>query len=334
VDTFTLENNKGYEARIASYGGALVSLFLPDRDGKLDDVVLGFDSLDDYKKPHPYFGALIGRFSNRIANGRFSLNGTEYQLARNDGPNHLHGGNTGFDKVEWSPNPLTTEEGPALELNYTSADGEEGYPGKLSVRVVYTLSHAGDLRIDYLASADRDTIVNLTNHAYFNLAGAGDVLDHRVTLDAKRFTPVDRTLIPTGELALVAGTALDFTSPTAIGARIDADDEQLHLAGGYDHNFVLEHEPGVLGRAARVAEPKSGRVMEVWTTEPGIQFYSGNFLDGSLVGKRGVRYERRFGFCLEAQHFPDSPNKPGFPSVVLRADQTYTQTTLYRFMLE
>ncbi len=336
MNTYTLTNNNGLSAKITNYGGIVMSLLVPDRSGQLADVVLGFDAPEEYLNPHPYFGALIGRYGNRIANGKFSLNGVEYTLAQNNGPNSLHGGLTGFDKVLWQATPLDTPSGPALELTYLSRDGEEGYPGNLSVKVVYTLTHQNELRLDYWASTDQDTVVNLTHHSYFNLAGAGqgDILGHELMLQADQFTPVDATLIPTGELRPVAGTPFDFTRPTPIGQRINQADEQLKFGLGYDHNWVLNHSDGSLALAARASESGSGRVMEVWTTEPGIQFYSGNFLDGSIVGKGGKAYQQRAGFCLETQHFPDSPNQPNFPSTVLRAGQTYTSTTVYKFLVK
>ena len=333
VDLYTLTNPNGLEAAITNYGGIVVRLKTPDRNGQLADVVLGFDTLDDYLKGHPYFGAIIGRYGNRIAKGRFQLNGVEYKLAVNNGENHLHGGLKGFDKVVWNARDVSTAEAPALELTYTSKDGEEGYPGTLHVTVVYTLTPANELKIDYAATTDKDTIVNLTNHSYFNLAGQGegDILGHELMINASRFTPVDAGLIPTGELRSVEGTPFDFRKPVAIGARINQDDQQLKYGNGYDHNFVLDRTGDGLVLAARVTEPKSGRVMEVYTTEPGIQFYSGNFLDGSNKGKGGKIYQRRYGFCLETQHFPDSPNKPDFPSTVLRPGAKYQSTTVYRF---
>jgi aldose 1-epimerase len=334
VDIYTLTNSHGAEARITNYGGIVVSLKMPDRSGALDDVVLGFNTLDGYlKAPTVYFGALVGRYGNRIAKGRFTLNGKEYKLATNNNENHLHGGIRGFDKVLWHARPLSANADAALELTYLSKDGEEGYPGNLSVRVVYTLTDANELKIDYMATTDKDTVVNLTHHSYFNLAGEGngDILQHELQIEADQFTPVDASLIPTGELRKVAGTPFDFTQPTIIGARINADDEQLKFGNGYDHNWVLRGTMGQLRQAARVTEAKSGRVMEVWTTEPGIQFYSGNFLDGTLTGKRGKIYQQRFGLCLETQHFPDSPNKPNFPSTVLRKGGRYETHTVYKF---
>ncbi|HKY03935.1 MAG TPA: aldose epimerase family protein, partial [Blastocatellia bacterium] len=292
VELYTLTNPNGVEARIINYGGIVVSLKVPDRNGKLDDVVLGFDTLDDYLKDRSYFGAIIGRYGNRIGKARFAINGVEYKLARNNGENHLHGGIKGFDKVVWNSRPLGVKNGVALELTHRSLDGEEGYPGNLSVRVVYTLTNNNELKIDYSATTDKDTIVNLTHHSYFNLAGRGDgdVLKHQLMINADRFTPVDAGLIPTGELRAVRGTPFDFTRMTAIGARISQGDEQLRFGRGYDHNFVLNGKEGALRQAAKVFEPTSGRVMEVWTTEPGLQFYSGNFLDGSVKGKGGRAY--------------------------------------------
>lgn len=327
VDLYILTHPNGMRAEITNYGGIVVSLWVPDKTGQLADVVLGYDRLEGYLRKTPYFGALIGRYGNRIAQGRFTLNGLTYTLARNNGENHLHGGLRGFDKVVWQARVVP---GVGFELSYLSKDGEEGYPGNLSVTVRYTLAEDA-LRIDYTASTDQDTVVNLTQHSYFNLAGEGDILDHELTLYADRFTPIGRGLIPTGEIASVAGTPLDFTRPTLIGARIEQDHPQLTLAGGYDHNWVLNRSGEGLERAATVYERKTGRVMEVFTTQPGVQFYSGNFLDGSILGKGGQVYQRRAGFCLETQHFPDSPNHPNFPSTVLRPDQTYRQTTVYRF---
>ena len=332
VDVYTLTNRLNAEARITNYGGTLVSLKVPDRAGRFADVVLGFDSMEGYLSGNFYVNSLIGRYGNRIANGRFTLNGVEYKLATNNGPNHLHGGVRGFDKVLWNARPLKVRGGSALELTYVSPDGEEGYPGTLRVRVVYTLTDANELRIDYSATTDKDTVVNLTNHAYFNLAGegSGDILGHNLTLYADRFLPTDATAIPTGELRPVRGTPFDFTRPAAIGARIEADDEQIKFGAGYDHTFVIRGRLGALRRAALVHEPTTGRVLEVWTTEPGVQLYSGNYLD-TVAGKSGKPYGRRTGFCLETQHYPDSPNKPGFPSTVLRRGGRYRTTTVYKF---
>jgi aldose 1-epimerase len=333
VPLYTLVNDNGMAAEITPFGGIVVSLTAPDRDGEMDDVVLGFDSLDEYLDHNPFFGCLVGRYGNRIANGTFTLNGVTYTLAKNNGENHLHGGLQGFDKRLWSALARETAEGPALELSYLSPAGEEGYPGTLSVTVTYTVTSDNGLRIDYAATTDETTVVNLTNHTYFNLAAdeAETVLDHKLMLNADAFTPVDETLIPTGEVRSVEGTPLDFRTPTQIGARIEVDDEQLGYGGGYDHNWVINGEPGELRLAARVTEPATGRQMEVWTTEPGVQFYAGNFLDGTITGKGGQVYGHRWGFCLETQHFPDSPNKPQFPSTILRPGETYESTTIYRF---
>jgi aldose 1-epimerase len=332
VDIFTLRNRGGMEARNATYGGTVVFLTAPDRQGRFADVVLGYDTLQGYLKDSPYFGALIGRYGNRIAHGRFSLDGKPYVLATNNGPNALHGGLRGFDKVIWQVRSArVTPDGPQLTLHYVSRDGEEGYPGTLEVTAIYTLTQDNALRLEYRATTDKPTVVNLTQHSYFNLRGHGDILGHVLTIDAARFTPIDRTLIPTGELRAAAGTPFDFRTPTPIGQRIVIDDEQLKFANGYDHNWVIDGPPSKLRVAATVYEPETGRLLEVSSTEPGLQFYSGNFLDGSLTGKSGHRYQFRDGFCLEPQHFPDSPNKPQFPSVVLRPGETYHNTIVYRF---
>jgi aldose 1-epimerase len=334
VYIFTLTNTSGMQARICTYGGILTSLLVPDRNGKLGDVVLGYDNLAGYVTNSPYFGALIGRYANRIANGRFILDGKTYTLAINNAPNSLHGGNKGFDKVLWTGRPTGTAEEPGLEMTYLSKDMEEGYPGNLSVRALYTLTRDNALRLDFTAATDKDTIVNLTDHTYFNLAGSGDVLAHEVMIDADNITPVDSTLIPTGKFQPVAGTAFDFTQPHTIGERISTKDTQLAYGGGYDHNWVLNKSFGTLGLIARVHEPISGRVLEVFSTEPGLQFYSGNSLNGSIVGKNGVRYIRRGGFTMEPQHFPDSPNKKQFPSTVLSPGQIYRNTIIYRFSVQ
>jgi len=333
VQLYTLRNSKGLEASITNYGAILVSLRVPDRNGNVADVVLGFDSLHGYLSEHPYFGAVIGRYGNRIAGGRFVLDGLEYNLARNNGENHLHGGIRGFDKAVWRPKELQAGGDSCLEFTYLSEDGEEGYPGNLTATVRYTLTEDNELRLDYYATSDKATVINLTNHSYFNLAGAGngDILAHRISINADSFTPVDRGLIPTGELRPVAGTPFDFRQPHAIGERIDGKDQQLVYGKGYDHNFVLNGPAGSLRPAARVIEPGSGRVVEVPTTEPGVQFYTGNFLDGTIRGKGGAAYGHRYGFCLETQHFPDSPNQPQFPSVVLRPGAKYQSTTVYKF---
>jgi len=331
VELATLRNKNGVEARICSYGGIVVSLQVPDRQGQLGDVVLGYKNLADYLRDSPYFGALIGRFGNRIAKGRFTLEGREYTLATNNYPNALHGGIKGFDKVVWTPRLLETTNGPALELRYLSKDGEEGYPGNLSVMAVYTLTDDNALRLDYTATTDKSTVLNLSHHSYFNLAGEGDVLNHKVTILADKFTPVDSTLIPTGELRPVEGSPFDFRHPTAIGARINQDDAQLKFGKGYDHNWIITKSPGQLGLMARVYEPTSGRVLEVLSTEPGLQFYTGNFLDGTLKGKGGWVYQFRNGFTMEPQHYPDSPNQHAFPSAVLKPGETYKNTIIYRF---
>ena len=334
VSLYTLRNNKGAEVGICNYGGLVIFLKVPDRNGKFADVVLGYDELPDYIKDSPYFGALIGRYGNRIAKGKFTLDGKEYTLAVNNGPNALHGGLKGFDKVVWEPRILASLEGPSLELRYTSKDGEEGYPGNLSVLAVYTLTEDNALKIEYAATTDKDTVVNLTHHSYFNLAGKGDILNHQVMIPADKFTPVDSTLIPTGELKPVEGTPFDFRTPTAIGARINQEDQQLKFGGGYDHNWVINKSMGQLTLTARVYEPTTGRVMEVWSTEPGLQFYSGNFLDGKNKGKGGWVYQFRNGFCMEPQHYPDSPNHPSFPSVVLKPGQEYRNTIIYKFSVQ
>jgi aldose 1-epimerase len=330
VDLYTLTNGMGMEVTISTYGGVVVSLKTPDRTGTLGDVVLGFDNFEGYLKPPPYFGAIVGRYGNRIAHGKFTLDGLEYTLAKNNGENSLHGGNRGFDKRLWK---ATHSNGHGLELTYLSKDGEEGYPGNLSTTVTYSLTDSNELRIDYSATTDRDTVLNLTNHSYFNLAGQGegDVLGHQVMILADRFTPVDKTMIPTGELRSVEGTPFDFRQPHAIGERIDSADEQLVLGRGYDHNFVLNRAGSALELVARVTEPKTGRVLEVLTTEPGVQFYTANYLDGTLTGKGGRVYGPRSAFCLETQHFPDSPNQLEFPSVVLKPGGRYVTTTVYRF---
>jgi aldose 1-epimerase len=336
VFLYTLRNNDGMEARITNYGGIVVSLMVKDRNGKSTDIVLGFDSLPSYIKDTPYFGALIGRYGNRIGKGTFQLGGVKHTLAANNGPNHLHGGLKGFDKVVWSVDEKAGVPGEKLVLTYVSKDGEEGYPGNLTVRVVYSVTSNNELRIDYSASTDKATVVNLTHHSYFNLtgSGSGSIMNHELFIDAGRFTPVDSGLIPTGELRNVEGTPMDFSTQTAIGFRINDTSEQMQKGGGYDHNWVLNKPLGSLGLAARVYENTSGRMMEVLTTEPGLQFYSGNFLDGTHVGKGGVRYQHRSGFCLETQHYPDSPNKPDFPTTVLEPGKNYTSTTIYRFSVK
>lgn len=333
VELFVLTNAKGMQVSITNYGGIVTALSVPDRNGKFADVVLGFDNLDSYLAGHPFFGAIAGRYANRIGKGAFTLDGKTYALAKNNGDNHLHGGRKGFDKAVWKAETLRTADGPALKLSHVSNDGDEGYPGTLQVTVTYTLTKNNELRIAFHAVTDKPTHVNLTNHSYFNLAGEGngDILGHELMIDADRFTPVDAGLIPTGELRKVEGTPLDFRKPVALGKWIDQDDEQLRFGKGYDHNFVLNKKGRELSLAARAVEPGSGRVLEVLTTEPGVQLYCGNFLDGKQVGKAGKAYPRRSGFCLETQHFPDSPNKPAFPSTLLRPGEEYQSTTVFKF---
>jgi len=331
VALYTLRNSRGMEARISTYGGTVTHLFAPDRDGNFTDVVLGYNTLRQYVSNSPYFGALIGRYGNRIANGKFTLEGKPYQLAKNNGVNALHGGAKGFDKVVWKARPGVTTNGPVLELTYVSKDGEEGYPGKLTVKAVYTLTRANELRLDFTATTDKPTVVNLTQHSYFNLAGKGDILGHEMMINADKFTPVSESLIPTGELRALDGSPLDFRTPTRIGARIAQKDQQLTYGKGYDHNYVVNKPAGELDLAARVYEPTSGRVLEVFSTEPGVQFYSGNFLDGKIYGKEMHNYPFRGGFCLEPQHFPDSPNQATFPSTVLRPGEEYKSTIIQKF---
>ena len=332
VFLFTLRNDKGAEARISNYGGIVTSLKVRDRRGKLGDVVLGYDGLAGYLKSTPYFGSLVGRYGNRIAKARFTLNGKEYKLAPNNDGNSLHGGIKGFDKVVWDVvSAKATDGGAALELHYLSKDGEEGFPGNLSVTAVYTLTSDNALQLDYTATTDQDTVLSLTHHSYFNFVGAGDILNHQVQIYADKFTPVDATLIPLGELRSLEGSPLDFRHAEKIGARINANDEQMKLGKGYDHNYVINKPAGELGLAARVYEETSGRLMEVWTTEPGMQFYTGNFLDGTITGKGGWTYQQRNGFCMEPQHFPDSPNQSNFPSCVLKPGQTFKSTIAYKF---
>ncbi len=334
VYRYVLTNSKGVEAVVISYGAALVSLKAPNRNGKNSDIVLGYDSLDGYEQDKSFFGATNGRYGNRIAGGQFTLDGTVFRVPKNDGPNSLHGGSRGFNKRIWTGVDRSRADAQVLELTYTSQDGEESYPGTLQVQVTYALpEEANELRIDYSATTDKDTVVNLTNHSYFNLSGVAsqEILEHQLLLRALEFTPVDSTLIPTGELRAVCCGPFDFTKATAIGARINQGDEQLKFGKGYDHNWVLERtDKGGLQVAAEVFEPTSGRVLEVLTTEPGIQFYSGNFLDGTVRGKGGQLYGHDTGFCLETQHFPDCPNHPNFPSTVLRPGQVYRTTTVFR----
>lgn len=334
VELFTVTNRNGVEIRAITYGGIILSIRVPDREGRLDDIVLGYDTVAEYARNNaPYFGAIIGRYGNRIAKGRFAIDGTTYKLATNNGPNHLHGGVKGFDKVVWRGEPIENEQGAGVVLTYTSPDGEEGYPGTVKARVTYLVTDRNELSVEYEAVTDKATHINLTQHSYFNLAGQGarDVLDHVLQIRADRYTPVDATLIPTGELAPVAGTPFDFRQPTPIGARINQDHPQLRHGLGYDHNFVLARSAGGLQPAARVFEPTTGRTLEIATTEPGIQFYSGNFLDGTITGKEGRVYQKRYGFCLETQHYPDSPNQPGFPSTLVRPGETYRSKTVFTF---
>lgn len=337
VDEYTLTNANGMEVKIITYGGIITSVRVPDRGGNWANVALGFDSLADYETLNgPYFGAITGRYANRIAGAKFTVDGTEYALATNNGPNSLHGGLKGFDKVVWTGAEVASADGVAVELSYLSPDGEEGYPGNLQTTVVYTLTNDNEIRIDYSATTDKATVVNLTNHSYFNLAGegAGTIYDHILTIAADRYTPVDATLIPTGELASVADTPFDFRVPKTIGPGQRSSHEQVVLGRGFDHNWVLnrpDFEDTSLMLAAQVYEPESGRVMEVWTTEPGIQFYAGNFLDGTLIGSGGHLYRQSDGLALETQHFPDSPNQPDFPSTSLAPGDTYQTTTIYKF---
>jgi len=330
IDLYTLRNGKGVETTISNFGGRIVTLKVPDRAGKFEDVVLGYDTLEPYTKPNPFFGTLVGRYANRIANGEFTLNGKKYTLLKNNGPNSLHGGGKGFDKKAWKAD-VTANNG--LQLSYLSKDGEEGYPGNLSTTVTYSLGDDNGLRIDYEATTDADTVLNLTNHSYFNMAGHahGAILDHQLLLNADKFTPVNANLIPTSELRSVEGTPFDFRKPMAIGARIDAPDEQIKFAKGYDHNFVVNRTGGEPTLAARVTDPQSGRVMEVLTTQPGVQLYTANHIEGEIKGKAGAIYHFRSAYCFETQHFPDTPNQPSFPTAVLKPGQKFHETTIFRF---
>jgi len=327
VTLYTLTNSKGMKAEITNYGGIVVSLSVPDRNGNVNDIVLGYETLDGYIKSSSYFGAIVGRYGNRIAKGKFALDGKTYQLATNNGKNHLHGGQKGFDKVVWDAEPVTQDSTIGVKLIYVSRDGEEGYPGNLTCTVTYLLTENNELKVLYTATTDKATPINLTHHSYFNLEGQGngDILTHELMLNADKFTPVDSELIPTGEIKPVKGTPWDFTIPKQIGK------ELAQVTGGYDHNFVINNYDKSLQLAARVYEPTTGRVMEIYTTEPGIQFYSGNFLDGTIIGKKGKVYQKHYGFCLETQHFPDSPNNPNFPSTILRPGELYSQVTVHRF---
>jgi len=333
INGYTIRNTRGTTVHVINYGAIITSLRTADRAGTFDDVVLGFDSLAPYLEDPPYFGAIVGRYANRIAKGRFTLDGRTYSLPVNNGPNSLHGGTRGFDKVVWNAKPFENDTAAGVVLSHVSPDGDMGYPGRLDVRVTYTLYDSDELIVDYTASTDKSTPVNLSQHSYFNLAGDGrrDILGHLLQLDASRYTPVDSTLIPTGELASVSGTPFDFRTATAIGARIGQSHQQLRFGGGYDHNFVLDERGRGMRHAARVVEPTSGRTLDISTDQPGIQFYSGNFLDGSIRGKAGRVYAHRFGFCLETQHFPDSPNRAAFPSTILRPGERYESRTVFRF---
>ncbi len=337
VIAYTLSNANGMKMEVISYGGIVTKLYAPDRDGNMDDIVLGYDNVDSYVEATPYFGAIIGRVGNRIAHGKFVVDGKTYNLATNDEPGgipcNLHGGVKGFDKVVWKAKPSLKNGEASLILTYTSADGEEGFPGNLDVKVVYTLTNDNEFVCEYKAATDKTTPVNLTNHSYFNLGGAGkgDILSHKLMLNADRYTPVNAGLIPTGELASVEGTPFDFREKTEIGANIDADNQQIKYGPGYDHNWVLNKEKEGMTLAAKVYEPKTGRVMKIYTEEPGIQFYAGNFLDGTNIGKGGIPYEFRTGFCLETQHFPDSPNQPDFESILLKPGEVYHTKTIHKF---
>ena len=329
VRLFTMENSNGMKVSITNYGAIITAVFTPDKNGDMADVVLGFDNLKSYVDGHPSFGSLVGRYGNRIAKGKFELDGREYTLAINNGENHLHGGIIGFDKKVWDADSFQKDNEVGLKLHYLSQDMEEGYPGNLNVHVTYTLTEDNELMIDYLASTDKATPINLTSHSYFNLTGVMEnIMDHKIMINADRYVAIDETLIPTGELPLCNNTAMDFKEMQTIGSRFDQVD------GGYDHCYVLNKDGKELSLAAKVEEPKSGRSLEVWTTEPGVQFYTGNFLDGTLKGIQGVFYEKNYGFCLEAQHYPDSPNQPDFPNVILSVGETYMQTTIYKFSVK
>lgn len=333
VHQYTLSNGAGMTAQIINYGATITSLTVPDRNGKVADVVLGYDTIDGYVNGTAYLGAIVGRYGNRIGKGQFQLDGKQYQLAVNDGENHLHGGKTGFNKVLWEAILPDSSSQSSVQLRYVSRDGEEGYPGTVTLKVTYTLTDKNELRVDYEGTADRPTILNPTQHSYFNLSGAfgNTILDHLLMIDADSITPVDKGLIPTGQVASVEKTPMDFRTPMAIGAHIDDQDEQLAFGRGYDHNWVLKGAPGQVRKVAELYDAASGRMMSVLTDQPGLQFYSGNFLDGTVIGKNGIAYQHRTALCLETQAFPDTPNKPQFPSVTLRPGQTYRQTTIYQF---
>lgn len=337
VELYTLRNSKGAEACIMTYGGIVQKLVMPDKNGKMEDIVLGFDSLDGYTGTNdPYFGALIGRYGNRIGGAQFTLEGKTYTLAKNNNGNTLHGGIKGFDKVIWTAKPSVGIAGPQLTLAYVSLDGEEGFPGNLEVYAIYTLTENNELKLEFTAHTDKPTVVNLTHHSYFNLAGQGngDILNHVVYINSDKTTPVDSGLIPTGAFADVTGTPFDFRKPTTIGARINDPDPVLQYGPGYDHNWIINKPLGQFGLQARVVEPTSGRVMEVWSDQPGLQFYAGNFLDGSITGKDGKVYQKHYAFCMEPQHYPDSPNKPAFPSTELKPGETYHNTIVYKFSVQ
>ena len=336
IQLFRLINKNGVIVEITNYGGKVVSIIVPDKNGVFKDVVLGFDHIDNYISGNPYFGALIGRYANRICKGKFSLFGKDYQLATNNGKNHLHGGIKGYNDVVWDANFVDNKEEPSLELEYFCKDGEENYPGNLKVKVIYTLTQENELKINYYATTDQTTIINLTHHSFFNLKGEGngDILDHELYINSDSFTPTNAESIPTGEFKNVKGTPMDFRNFTAMGKRIELADEQLQFGNGYDHNWILKNNKKSVVLAAAVHEPESGRYMEVWTDQPGMQFYSGNFLDGSDVGKGGKKYERRSAFCLETQHFPDAPNQLHFPSTILKPNEKYDYTCIYKFSIK
>ncbi|MBP6823877.1 MAG: galactose mutarotase [Acidobacteria bacterium] len=333
VDSYTLSNKNGVEVKITNYGATVTSIKAPDRNGKFDDVTLGYDNIAGYLDKNPHLGALAGRYANRIAKGEFKLGGKTYTLAKNNGPNHLHGGPKGFYQQLWKATDATGKDGVAVKMTYLSKDGEEGYPGNLEATVTYTLTDQNELKIDYMATTDKETVVNLTNHSYFNLAGAGsgDVLNHQLKINSKQTTEIDKTLIPTGKMSPVAGTPFDFGKLTAIGAHINDKNEQLEIGQGYDHNFVLDTGGNLTAQAVEVYEPTTGRVMEVFTDQPGVQLYTANHLDGTIIGKGGKTYNKRGAFCLETQHYPDSPNKPNFPTTVLKPGDKYQTTTIYKF---
>jgi aldose 1-epimerase len=332
INQVTLTNSNGVSVDVINYGGIITRIETPDSNGNMGNIVLGLDNLEDYTNATTYFGAIIGRFGNRIANGKFSLNGTDYQLATNDGANHLHGGVQGFDKKVWTMAPFSTENSAGVTLSLVSPDGDQGYPGELTTQVTYTLTNKNTLDMQFVAKTNKPTIINMTQHSYFNLAGKGDILDHQMQINSNAITPVDGGLIPTGELMQVAGTPFDFRNPKAIGKEINVDDEQLKLGKGYDHNFVLKNKPNHdLIEAANVYEPSSGRTLTVYTEEPAVQFYSGNFLDGSSKQASGLVHKQRSGFCLEPQHFPDAPNQPTFPSTTLMPGEVYSTRIVYEF---